>query len=416
MKQISKKSAKLLLVVILIALFLHLRTFDLSAYSVGDPLEFDTLGGGHLTIQTYRATPLTMAVFSLQGVATFPPGVFQAGQSMSGTFSFDDVSGVPCKEQSIDQAALKVQIQASGAPWSENEWISIGKINAPYPTSVIRQYTYTWPENTPAQDYNVWGRIFELQSGDTCYTLSSPAETSVTVQSDTPGECPLLSKGWKYRCEGSGTVYENLVWPSESEGCPEWTFVKSCEQDCARGYSNTLSEMCLDTAEPFCITGELSCSGQSIQRCVQGEWLLQDICPTGTTCNADIGACQGAGPDPYPEPTPTPLPPPVPSPIPTVPTGNGVPIPTKELICNDAIDNDLDGFIDCNDPDCSLDAFCEDAAEVELNCVDNIDNDKDGLVDLNDPDCKADGLDTGMMILIGLGVLISFLVIRVFSK
>jgi hypothetical protein len=55
-----------------------------------------------------------------------------------------------------------------------------------------------------------------------------------------------------------------------------------------------------------------------------------------------------------------------------------------ETICNDGIDNDGDGKIDCVDPDCYGNADCE------TNCTDGIDNDHDGLIDCADPDCFKD--------------------------
>jgi hypothetical protein len=34
------------------------------------------------------------------------------------------------------------------------------------------------------------------------------------------------------------------------------------------------------------------------------------------------------------------------------------PMPTREAWCNDGVDDDFDGLIDCRDPDCSADARC----------------------------------------------------------
>ena len=55
-------------------------------------------------------------------------------------------------------------------------------------------------------------------------------------------------------------------------------------------------------------------------------------------------------------------------------------IPANEISCNDGVDNDGDGLIDCDDPEC----FGQDCPEV---CDDEQDNDGDGWVDCADTDC-----------------------------
>jgi hypothetical protein len=58
----------------------------------------------------------------------------------------------------------------------------------------------------------------------------------------------------------------------------------------------------------------------------------------------------------------------------------------------DGADDDGDGLIDCDDPDCAADASC---ATGETACVDGRDDDGDGLTDCDDPDCAADASCTG---------------------
>ena len=59
-------------------------------------------------------------------------------------------------------------------------------------------------------------------------------------------------------------------------------------------------------------------------------------------------------------------------------------VPAQE-ICDDGIDNDQDGFTDCDDFDCDGDPAC--AGEI---CDDGIDNDQDGFTDCDDFDCDGD--------------------------
>ncbi len=55
--------------------------------------------------------------------------------------------------------------------------------------------------------------------------------------------------------------------------------------------------------------------------------------------------------------------------------------PSCDEVCNDGIDNDYDGATDCQDSDCVGDPSCDEV------CDDGIDNDYDGWVDCIDADC-----------------------------
>jgi hypothetical protein len=57
------------------------------------------------------------------------------------------------------------------------------------------------------------------------------------------------------------------------------------------------------------------------------------------------------------------------------------------LACNDKVDDDKDGLVDCADTDCAKDAAC---AGKETKCADKLDDDKDGMTDCADADCKVD--------------------------
>lgn len=67
--------------------------------------------------------------------------------------------------------------------------------------------------------------------------------------------------------------------------------------------------------------------------------------------------------------------------LPPPPGGGG-----SELSCNDGLDNDGDGGIDCDDPDCWTDPECL-ASE---DCANGVDDDGDGAADCADPDCASD--------------------------
>ena len=59
-----------------------------------------------------------------------------------------------------------------------------------------------------------------------------------------------------------------------------------------------------------------------------------------------------------------------------------------EYGCADGIDDDGDGLVDCEDPDCADQPACN-PVDVEV-CDDTIDNDGDGATDCDDLDCEAD--------------------------
>jgi hypothetical protein len=57
----------------------------------------------------------------------------------------------------------------------------------------------------------------------------------------------------------------------------------------------------------------------------------------------------------------------------------------EETQCDDAIDNDGDGYTDCMDPGC-FDVY---PCAPETNCTDDLDNDDDGHTDCDDSDCAG---------------------------
>jgi Ca2+-binding RTX toxin-like protein len=65
----------------------------------------------------------------------------------------------------------------------------------------------------------------------------------------------------------------------------------------------------------------------------------------------------------------------------------GVEGPAGAANCSDNVDNDGDGKVDQQDPDCQS----PEGPQGDPSCSDNVDNDGDGKVDANDPDCQGGG-------------------------
>ncbi len=65
--------------------------------------------------------------------------------------------------------------------------------------------------------------------------------------------------------------------------------------------------------------------------------------------------------------------------------------PTTEAVCDNKSDDDGDGLIDCEDPDCATSALCTvSTPTTETSCSDGVDNNGDGKIDCDDSDCAAD--------------------------
>jgi hypothetical protein len=65
-----------------------------------------------------------------------------------------------------------------------------------------------------------------------------------------------------------------------------------------------------------------------------------------------------------------------------------------EIDCNNGVDEDEDGRIDCADPSCNLlscgdGCRCEYSRKAEVSCGDGVDSDDDGWLDCGDTDCDG---------------------------
>ena len=99
------------------------------------------------------------------------------------------------------------------------------------------------------------------------------------------------------------------------------------------------SKSCQITTIPGCIPCKTAAD------CNDGDACTADTCPAGACTHTDVAGCPAE-------------------------------------ICDDRVDNDGDGAVDCADPDCNGNPAC--AVELCGNCIDD---DGDGLVDYEDADC-----------------------------
>jgi hypothetical protein len=71
---------------------------------------------------------------------------------------------------------------------------------------------------------------------------------------------------------------------------------------------------------------------------------------------------------------------------------------STDAACVDSVDNDCDGYVDCDDYDCACAVACGGSGcdpcqpgseSTDAACVDSVDNDCDGYVDCDDYDCAC---------------------------
>jgi hypothetical protein len=145
-----------------------------------------------------------------------------------------------------------------------------------------------------------------------------------------------------------------------------------CATNGSAGCENNLGEDCVCDADPYCCEGtwDALCVDLYVNACggtCAGPPIETD-CQNGIDDDGDgLVDCDDAdcGTDPI------------------------CLIPPTETECANNFDDDVDGLTDCADPDCFVDPVCQ-VLPFELDCANNIDDDLDGAIDCDDPDCSAD--------------------------
>jgi hypothetical protein len=78
----------------------------------------------------------------------------------------------------------------------------------------------------------------------------------------------------------------------------------------------------------------------------------------------------------------------------------------KETTCDNNLDDDSDGLVDCADPDCNslpcgAGCTCIGGKKAETSCANDVDDEGDGLKDCADPDCDSRSCGAGCLCLEG---------------
>ncbi len=143
-----------------------------------------------------------------------------------------------------------------------------------------------------------------------------------------------------------------------------------CIDNGSPGCEDEVGEDCVCAADPFCCNVEWDAiCADSYETTCGGVCTGVEVCDNGLDDDGDGFAdcddldCQGT------------------------PDCQG---PGIEANCTNGLDDDSDGLIDCADFDCFFHPAC--LVPPEADCDNNVDDDLDGLIDCSDPDCAADPL------------------------
>lgn len=184
------------------------------------------------------------------------------------------------------------------------------------------------------------GTGYNNAGNDPCYfcpTVCAPPPVPVCTDADGDGFFKESGCGTAVDCNDSN----NKVYPGAVEICND-----KLDNDC---------DGKVDCADLDC-ANDLACAPAPTCTDSDGDgYFKQAGCGTSVDCNDSVGAIN----------------------------------PGAVEACNDGIDNDCDGMIDCADSECKASLICAPAVTPE-NCSDGIDNDGDGKVDCADRDCRND--------------------------
>ncbi|MBK9519010.1 MAG: Ig-like domain-containing protein [Anaeromyxobacter sp.] len=232
------------------------------------------------------------------------------------------------------------------------------------------------------------GLPLAVTAGSPSVLANGTATTSITVTGD--ARFPVVVQSPRGTFEnGQGSV--------TFQAAPMVATLRACDSRVTAGCAGTFL---VNVSDAALASARVSITFVPVEICDdqldnngngQTDCAEQASCPTGTVCSAGGKQC-GAGAC-------------------ATCLGNGGAPEVAEVSCGDGFDNDCDGVSDCADPDCAGDVCltapsttgglttgtcsattqactCTAVAETGARCGNGLDDDCDGLIDCEDPNCQ----------------------------